>query len=99
MAKAKKFRWSDVWEEARGLVWVHRWRLALGLGLMLVNRLVGLVLPATSKFLVDDVIGKQRVDLLPTLALAAAGATVVQAITSFSLSQLLSVAAQRAIAG
>jgi subfamily B ATP-binding cassette protein MsbA len=91
-------RWSEVWQEARGLVWVHRWRLALGLGLMLVNRLVGLVLPATSKFLVDDVIGKQRVDLLPTLAMAAAGATVVQAATSFSLSQLLSVAAQRAIA-
>ena len=98
MAKSKKFRWSDVWEEARGLVWLHRWRLALGLTLMLVNRLVGLVLPATSKFLVDDVIGKQRVDLLPTLALAAAAATVVQAATSFSLSQLLSVAAQRAIA-
>ncbi len=94
----KKFRWSEVWEEARGLVWQHRWRLALGLSLMLVNRLVGLVLPATSKFLVDDVIGKQRVDLLPWLAAAAAGATAVQAVTSFSLSQLLSVAAQRAIA-
>jgi subfamily B ATP-binding cassette protein MsbA len=94
----KKFSWSEVWEEARVLVWQHRWRLALGLGLMLVNRLVGLVLPATSKFLIDDVIGKQRVDLLPWLAAAAAGATVVQAVTSFSLSQLLSVAAQRAIA-
>jgi ABC-type multidrug transport system fused ATPase/permease subunit len=98
MAKTPKFHWSDVWEEARGLLYVHRWRLALGLSLMLVNRLVGLVLPATSKFLVDDVIGRHRVDLLPTLALAAAGATVVQAVTSFSLSQILSVAAQRAIA-
>ncbi len=98
MAKQPKFRWSDVWAEARGLVYQHRGRLALGFGLMLVNRLVGLVLPATSKFLVDDVIGKQRVDLLPLLALAAAGATIVQAVTSFSLSQLLSVAAQRAIA-
>ena len=96
--KAPKFHWSDVWEEARVLVWAHRGRLALGLSLMLVNRVVGLVLPATSKFLVDDVIGKQRVDLLPTLALVAAGATVVQAATSFSLSQILSVAAQRAIA-
>ena len=95
--KKKRFKLSDVWEEARVLVWAHRGRLGLGLVIMLVNRVVGLVLPATSKFLVDDVIGKQRADLLPLLALAAAGATLVQAITSFSLSQLLSVAAQRAI--
>ena len=98
MAEKRRVKLSAVWEEARGLVWAHRARLALGLGLMLVNRVVGLVLPATSKFLVDDVIGKGKADLLPMLALAAAGATVVQAVTSFSLSQILSVAAQRAIA-
>ena len=98
MAAKQTFKFSDVWEEARVLVWAHRRRLALGLGLMLVNRVVGLVLPATSKFLVDDVIGKGRADMLPMLALAAAGATIVQAATSFSLSQILSVAAQRAIA-
>ncbi|MCX6550242.1 MAG: ABC transporter ATP-binding protein, partial [Acidobacteria bacterium] len=97
MADKRKFKLSEVWEEARVLVWAHRGRLALGLSLMLVNRVVGLVLPATSKFLVDDVIGKHRADMLPMLALAAAAATVVQAITSFSLSQILSVAAQRAI--
>ena len=98
MAGTRRFKFSEVWEEARVLVWAHRGRLALGLGLMLVNRTVGLVLPATSKFLVDDVIGKGRADMLPMLALAAAGATLVQAVTSFSLSQILSVAAQRAIA-
>ena len=98
MAAKRTFRFSDVWEEARVLVWAHRRRLAAGLALMLVNRVVGLVLPATSKFLVDDVIGKGKADLLPMLALAAGGATIVQAVTSFSLSQILSVAAQRAIA-
>ena len=97
MAEKKRFKLSEAWDEARVLVWAHRGRLGLGLAIMLVNRVVGLVLPATSKFLVDDVIGKQRADLLPLLALAAAGATIVQAITSFALSQLLSVAAQRAI--
>ena len=64
---------------------------------MLVNRLSGLVLPATSKYLIDDVIGKQRADLLMPLALAAGAATLVQAVTSFALSQVLGVAAQRAI--
>jgi len=88
---------STAWREARGLVWAHRRRLGLGLLIMLVNRFSSLVLPATSKYLIDEVIANQRVDLLPILALAAGGATVVQAVTSFSLTLLLGVAAQKAI--
>jgi len=64
---------------------------------MLVSRLAGLVLPASSKYLIDDVVGKNRTDLLPMIALAAGTATLVQAATSFVLSQILGVAAQRAI--
>jgi len=93
----RRFSLSSAWREARDLVWARRGRLGAGLLLMLVNRLSGLVLPATSKFLVDDVIGKQQHHLLVPLALAAGGATVVQAVTSFALSQVLGVAAQRAI--
>jgi len=93
----KKLSASAAWREAKLLILARRGRLALGLGLMLINRLVGLVRPATSKFLIDDVIGRQRPDLLMPLALAAAGATVIQAGTSFALSQVLGVAAQRAI--
>jgi subfamily B ATP-binding cassette protein MsbA len=93
----KKLSASAVWREAKVLIVARRGRLSLGLALMLINRLVGLVLPATSKFLIDDVIGRQRPDLLMPLALAAAGATVIQAGTSFALSQVLGVAAQRAI--
>ena len=85
------------WEEARALVWRHRRRLGFGLAVMLVNRLAGLVLPASSKVLIDEVIGRQRADLLGVLALAAGIATLVQAVTSFSLSQVLGIAAQRAI--
>jgi subfamily B ATP-binding cassette protein MsbA len=85
------------WEEARALVWRHRHRLAFGLGIMVVNRLAGLVLPATTKYLMDDVIGKQQWDLLPKLAMAAGAATLVDAATSFANSQILGVAAQRAI--
>ena len=88
---------SGAWVEARELVWTHRRRLAIGLTLMLANRLAGLVLPASSKFLIDEVIANQRVELLSTLAMAIGAATVVQAVTSFALSQVLGVAAQRAI--
>src|SRR5436853_841001 len=96
-AKKKKIRWSAAWADARELVWAHRSRLALGAVLMLVNQAMGLVLPASTKYLIDAVIVKGRTDLLWKIALAAAIATIVQAGTSFSLSQVLGVAAQRAI--
>jgi len=95
--KKKKITASDAWREARELLWVHRRRLGLGLLLMLISRLAGLVLPASSKWLIDEVVGKHRTDLLLPIALAAGAATVVQAVTSFALSQILGVAAQRAI--
>ena len=93
----KKITAQAAWREARALVMARKGRLALGLLLMLVNRLVGLVLPATSKYLIDDVIGKGHAEMLMPLAVAAGAATIVQAVTSFALSQVLGVAAQRAI--
>jgi subfamily B ATP-binding cassette protein MsbA len=93
----KNIVFSNAWQEARALVSARRGRLSVGLLLMIVNRLSGLVLPWTSKSLIDDVVGKHRADLLMPLAIAAGIATVVQAITSFALSQVLGVAAQRAI--
>jgi ABC-type multidrug transport system fused ATPase/permease subunit len=95
--KSKKAFTPGAWEEARGLIWTHRKRLALGLGLMLVNRLSGFVLPATTKYLMDDVITQGHWELLPTLAMAAGAATIVDASTAFANSQVLGVAAQRAI--
>src|SRR5256886_15376701 len=95
--KNKKIRWSAAWVDARELVCAHRARLALGAVLMLVNQAMGLVLPGSAGFLIDQVIVRGRTDLLWKIALAAGAATVVQALTSFSLSQVLGVAAQRAI--
>src|SRR6266496_5996523 len=95
--KKKRITPAAAWREARELIWAHRYRLALGMMLMIVNRLVGLVLPASSKYLIDDVIIKRQSQLLVPLALAAGGATLVQALSSFALSQVLGVAAQRAI--
>jgi ABC-type multidrug transport system fused ATPase/permease subunit len=93
----KKVDSAAAWREFRELLWVHRRRLAIGLTLMMISRLAGIVLPALSKYVIDDVIGKGRHDLLVPIALAAGGATIVQAFTSFGLSQILGVAAQRAI--
>jgi subfamily B ATP-binding cassette protein MsbA len=66
--------------------------------LMLISRPAGLVLPAATKWLIDEVLLKQRHELLVPIALASGAATLVQAVTSFTLSQVVSVAAQQAIA-
>jgi len=96
-SKKKKVNYSNAWQQARDLIWAYRWRLVLGAVLMIISRLAGLVLPSSSKFLVDEIIIKERFELLKWIALAIGVATVVQAITSFVLSQILGVAAQRAI--
>jgi ABC-type multidrug transport system fused ATPase/permease subunit len=88
---------SRVWGDLRALAFAHRWRLIAGLGLMIVSRGASLVLPVSTKWFVDDVVGLRRWDLLPWLAGAVAAATLVTAATSFVLSQVLGVAAQRAI--
>jgi subfamily B ATP-binding cassette protein MsbA len=93
----KKITPATAWRDARELIWAHRFRLALGMFLMIVNRLVGLVLPASSKYLIDNVILQRQSGLLVPLALIAGAATLVQAFSSFALSQVLGVAAQRAI--
>ncbi len=84
----------DVWE----LVRPRRAVLALGMLLMAINRVSGLVLPFSTKILVDNIITKKQYGLLRFLILAVVSATIVQGITSFALTQLLSKAAQRLIA-
>jgi subfamily B ATP-binding cassette protein MsbA len=80
------------------IIWPRRRLVLVGLLLILVNRLSGLVLPASTKYLVDDVIREGRSELLWTLLLVVALAIAVQAATSFSLTRLLSVEAQLLIA-
>jgi subfamily B ATP-binding cassette protein MsbA len=84
----------DIW----ALVRPRRHLLAFGFVLMVINRLSGLVLPASTKFLIDDIIGKRETDLLVPLVAAVVAATLIQGVTSFGLTQLLSKAAQRLIA-
>lgn len=95
--KKKKPSLSAVWRESREILWTYRHRLVLGLVLLLISRAASMVLPASTKWLIDEVIGKHRIDLLWWIAGAAGAATVISAATSFGLSMLLGVAAQRSI--
>ncbi|MGB5658834.1 MAG: ABC transporter ATP-binding protein [Thermoanaerobaculia bacterium] len=92
-----KIPWTVVWGESKALLWARRGRLAFGFGLLLISRLAGMVLPASTKVLIDEVIGNHRSDLLVWIALAAGVATLIQAGTSFALTVILGVAGQRAI--
>ena len=80
------------------LIHPRRGLLGVGLVLMGINRVAGLVLPASTKFLIDDVIVKRHVFRLQQIVIAVIAATIIQGITSFALTQLLSKAAQRLIA-
>jgi ABC-type multidrug transport system fused ATPase/permease subunit len=79
------------------IIWPRRKQLLIGLILIVISRLAGLVLPGASKYLVDDVIPSNDFDLLIWLIIAVVVAVVVQSVTSFSLTQILSVEAQNLI--
>ncbi len=97
-AKPVSQRFHDVWPYIREMARSRRGIFALGFVLMIINRVSGLVLPASSKFLLDNVLTQHQYGLLTPLVLAVAGATLVQGVTTFLLTQVVSKAAQRLIA-
>ena len=88
----------EVWPDIRELIRPRRAILGFGLLLMVIGRLAGLVLPYSTKYLVDDVIGKRQMDLLTPLALTVLVATIIQGVSSFILTQVISKEGQRLIA-
>ena len=80
------------------LVRPRRKLLALGLLLTVIKSGTGLVLPASTKVLVDNIVGKRQIQLLGPLVMAVVGATIIQGLASFTLTQLLSIEGQRLIA-
>jgi ABC-type multidrug transport system fused ATPase/permease subunit len=86
--------WPDIW----ALIKPRRKLFIAGFFLMIINRVAGMVLPASTKFVIDDVIGKRQTELLVPIVLAVVAATLIQGATSYGLTQLLSKAAQRLIA-
>ncbi|MDX2181625.1 MAG: ABC transporter ATP-binding protein [Bryobacteraceae bacterium] len=91
-------RLRDLWPDIAELVRPRRGVLLIGLLLIVVNRVAGLVLPTSTKYLIDDVIGKRQVEMLGPLLGVVVLATLVQGVTSFTLTQLISKAGQRLIA-
>jgi subfamily B ATP-binding cassette protein MsbA len=91
-------RFRELWPDIREMILPRRGIFAMGFVLMVINRLCAIVLPLSTKPLIDKVIGHRQVDLLAPLVGAVLGATLVQGVTSFSLTQLLSKAGQRLIA-
>ena len=97
IAPGRKTKGFKALPEIWPLLRPRRGLLLLGFGLMVINRLSGLVLPASTKFLIDNVINKRQIHLLYPLVGVVLGATLIQAITSYSLTQTLSKAAQKLI--
>ncbi len=95
--KKKKIDYSSAWAEARKIIWNSRWRLLVGSVLMLISRLASMVLPASTKYIGDEVFTNRNYELIKWIALAIGISTLIQGVTSFALSQILGVAAQLAI--
>lgn len=96
--KDKKPNLRELWPEIWKLVKPRSGLLLFGLVLMVMNRLAGLVLPSSTKFLIDDIIGQKRTEMLAPLMGGVVAATLIQGVTSFTLTQLISKAGQRLIA-
>jgi len=89
---------KSAWPLLKELIQPRRGKIAFGFLLMGINKVCGLVLPGSTKFLIDNVINKHQVELLMPLVGGVFAATIIQGITSFSLTQLLSKEGQRLIA-
>ena len=98
MKKKTKVSGASLRHAFREIIWPRRKLVGLGLILIAINRLAGLVLPASTKYLVDDVIAQGDLALLYRLLMLLGLAVVTQAATSFALTMLLSVEAQHLIA-
>ena len=91
-------RSSLEWSDVSALLWPARKPLVLGLLLTVIARLSGFVLPLASKYLMDEVVLKQRWQLLSALSFAIGGAVLIQSVSVFTVSWILGTTSQRMIA-
>jgi subfamily B ATP-binding cassette protein MsbA len=97
MSKSKKLRNVTIAQVFKTIIWPRRKYLAIGLVLIIISRVAGLVLPGASKYLIDDVIPNNDATMLWWLIGAVVVAIAIQSVTSFALTQILSVEAQHLI--
>ena len=95
--RSQSERFRELWPDIREMIQPRRGILAGGFVLMVINRISGLVLPLSTKPLVDKVMNGNQPQLLTPIVLGVIAATLIQGVTSFGLTQLLSKAAQRLI--
>lgn len=93
MSTQKKNKVS-IGQAFREFIWPRRRLVLLGLVLIVISRLAGLVLPGASKYLIDNVIVNADMQMLRLLLIIVGGSILIQAVTSYWLTQLLSVEAQ-----
>lgn len=97
MAKKKLPNRVTISKVFETIIWPRRKQVFIGLALIVVSRLSGLILPWASKYLMDDVIPSANFDFLKWLIAAVAAAVIVQSVSSYALTQILSVEAQHLI--
>ncbi len=95
--ESKKISLKTVRKAFKSIIWPRKKLLFVGLLLTVINRMAGLVLPGSTKYLIDDVITRRDVSLLKIIVAAVGGALLVQSVSSFLLTRLLSVEAQHLI--
>src|SRR5215472_1045048 len=93
-----KQKFKSAWPLIKEMIAPRKGLLAIGFVLMAINRVAGLVLPASTKWLIDNVMSKHQSQLLKPIVGAVVAATIIQGLSSYALTQSLSKAAQRLIA-
>ncbi|WP_108809355.1 ABC transporter ATP-binding protein [Aquimarina spinulae] len=92
--KSKRKSKVTIGQAFKTIIWPRKNLVFIGLLLIVLSRLAGLVLPMASKYLMDDVIAKKDYEMLKMLLIGVGLAILVQAVTSFLLTRILSVQAQ-----
>lgn len=98
MTKDKKKKLGNLNYVFKNIIWPRKWILLAGLGIIIINRLASLVLPYAPKYLIDDILTPSNYELMPLLLMGLGIAVLVQSVSSFALTRLLSVEAQHLIA-